>query len=109
LRKSTGSGKTALTVTASVTNTGKVAAEEVVQLYVGLRGTSVEEPVRALKAFQRVPLAAGETKKVTFDLGSEAFAFWNIQNELEIEPSKANIWVSPDSASGEAVEFEIGE
>ena len=109
LRKSTGSGKTALTVTASVTNTGKVAAEEVVQLYVGLRGTSVEEPVRALKAFQRVPLAAGETKKVSFDLGSEAFAFWNIQNELKIEPSKANIWVSPDSASGEAVEFEIGE
>ena len=109
LRKAAGSGKGVLTVTASVANSGKVAAEEVVQLYVRLRGTSVEEPARALKAFQRVPLAAGETKKVTFELGPEAFAFWNINNELKIEPSRVNIWVSPDSASGESVEFEIGE
>jgi beta-glucosidase len=109
LRKPTGSGKAVLTVTASVTNSGKLAAEEVVQLYVRLRGTSVEEPVRALKAFQRVPLAAGETKKITFELGPEAFAFWNINNELKSEPSKVNIWVSPDSASGESVEFEISE
>jgi beta-glucosidase len=109
LRKPTGSGKPALTVTASVTNTGKVASEEVVQLYVRLRGTSVEEPAHALKGFQRVPLAAGETKKVTFELGAEAFAFWDINNEWKIEPSKVNIWVSPDSASGDPVEFEIGE
>jgi beta-glucosidase len=109
LRKPAGSVKSVLTVTASVTNTGKVAADEVVQLYVRLRGTSVEEPARALKAFQRVPLAVGETKKVTFELGPEALAFWNIDNELKIEPSKVNIWVSPDSASGESLEFEIGE
>jgi beta-glucosidase len=109
LRKPNGTGKHVLTVTANVTNTGNVAAEEVVELYFGLRGTSVEEPVRALKAFQRVSLAAGETKKVSFELGAEAFALWDINDEWKVEPSKVNLWVSPDSATGEAVEIEIGE
>jgi beta-glucosidase len=109
LQKPAGIGKTVLTVTASVTNTGKVAAEDVVQLYVRLRGTSVEEPVRALKAFQRVPLAAGETKKISLALGAEALGLWDINNEWKVEPSKVTVWVSPDSASGEPVELEIGE
>ena len=99
--------KTVMTVTANVTNSGNVAAEEVVQLYVGLRGTSVEEPVRALKAFERVTLAPGETKKVTFSLGPEAFALWDIHNERTIEPSRVHVWVSPDSRRGQPVEVEI--
>jgi beta-glucosidase len=101
--------KTVLTVTANVTNSGKVPAEEVVQLYVGLRGTSVGEPVRALKAFQRVALAPGETKKVSFPLSSEAFALWDIHNERKVEASRARIWVSPDSRRGQPVELEITE
>jgi len=54
LRKNSADAKPVLTVTANVSNTGKMAAEEVVQLYVRLQGTSVEEPVRKLKGFQRV-------------------------------------------------------
>jgi len=102
-------GKTVLTVSANVTNSGKMRAEEVVQLYVGLRGTSVEEPVRALKGFERVALAPGETKKVSFALGPEAFALWDQENELRVEPSRVHVWVSPDSQRGQAVELEIGE
>ncbi len=101
--------KSVLTVTANVTNSGKVAAEEIVQLYVGLRGTSVEEPVRALKALQHVLLAPGETRKVTFSLTPEAFALWDIHNDRTVEPSRARIWVSPDSRSGQPVELEITE
>ena len=101
--------KTVLTVTANVTNSGKVAAEEVVQLYVGLRGTSVGEPVRALKAFQRVALAPGETKKVSFPLSSEAFALWDIHNQRKVEASRVRVWVSPDSRRGQPVELEITE
>jgi len=100
---------TVLTVTANVTNSGKVAAEETVQLYVGLRGTSVEEPVRALKAFERVAIAPGETKKVTFSLTPEAFALWDIRNNRTVEPSLVRVWVSPDSERGQSVEFEITE
>jgi beta-glucosidase len=109
LRDRAADGKTVVTVTANVTNSGKVAAEEVVQLYVGSRGTSVEEPVRALKAFQHVLLAPGETKRVTFALTPEAFALWDINNDRTVEPSQARIWVSPDSRSGQPVELEITE
>jgi len=101
--------KTVLTVSANVTNSGKVSAEEVVQLYVRLRGTSVEEPVRALKAFERVALAPGEMRKVTFSLGPEAFALWDIQNEYKVEKSAVSIWVSPDSERGQAIDLEITE
>ena len=96
-----------LTATASVTNSGKRAGEEVVQLYVRLQGTSVAQPVRALKGFQRVTLAPGETKKVTFDLGPEAFAMWNEKNQFAAEPSRATVWISSDSASGSGATFEI--
>jgi beta-glucosidase len=96
-----------LTATASVTNTGKVAGDEVVQLYVRLRGTSVAQPVRALKGFQRITLAPGETRKVSFPLDAESFALWNEQNHLAAEASKATIWISPDSTSGTAAEMNI--
>ena len=109
LRSRADDSKEVLSVSANVTNSGKVAAEEVVQLYVRLRGTSVEEPMRVLKGFQRVALAAGETKKVTFPLSAEAFALWDSNNENNVEPSKVNLWVSPDSARGESIELEITE
>lgn len=98
-----------LSVTVQVTNTGTAASDDTVQLYVGLRGTSVAEPVRTLKAFQRVYLAQGESKKVTFELGPESFAIWGTNNELSVEPCQAMIWVGPDSVRGEGVAVEIVE
>src|ERR1700687_5439722 len=96
-----------LTASAEVTNTGSRAAEEVVQLYVRLQGTSVAQPVRALKGFQRVALAPGETKRVTFALRPDAFAMWNDRNQFAVEPAKVSIWISPDSAHGTAGAVEI--
>ncbi|MGB8493378.1 MAG: beta-glucosidase BglX [Candidatus Acidiferrum sp.] len=107
LRKNPADAKPVLTVTANVSNIGKTAADEVVQLYVRLQGTSVEEPVRKLRGFQRVALAPGETKKITFSLGADSFALWDIRNEYTVEPSLVHIWVSPDSSRGEAVALEI--
>jgi len=109
LRKSSSDATPVLTVTVNVSNTGKTAADEVVQLYVRLQGTSVAEPVRKLKGFQRVALAPGETKKVTFSLGADGFALWDIRNEYTVEPSLVHIWVSPDSSRGEAIELEIAD
>ncbi|MEI8093704.1 MAG: glycoside hydrolase family 3 C-terminal domain-containing protein [Spirochaetales bacterium] len=63
----------------TVTNTGKVAGAEVVQLYVGDKEASVLRPVRELKAFQKVFLAPGETQTVEFTLGRRAFAFWAVE------------------------------
>jgi beta-glucosidase len=97
----------ALTVEAAISNTGSRSGQELVQLYVNLRGTSTAQPVRAQKGFERVALAPGETKKVTFNLGPEAFAIWNDKNKFAVEPSKLTIWISPDSASGSEVKVEI--
>jgi beta-glucosidase len=97
----------ALTAIAEVTNTGSRPAEEVIQLYVRLQGTSVAQPVRALKGFRRVALAPGETKKVTFDLGPDAFAMWNDRNQFAVETAKLSVWISPDSAHGTAGAVEI--
>ena len=96
-----------MTAEADVTNTGSRAAEEVVQLYIQLRGTSTAQPVRALKGFQRVPLAPGETKRVKFELKPEAFAIWNDHNQFAAEPAKLKVWISPDSAHGSPAEGEI--
>jgi len=63
--------------------------DETVQLYVQLRGTSVAQPVRALSGFQRVAVAPGGTKKVTFALGAEAFAFWNEQTNSMSNPPES--------------------
>jgi beta-glucosidase len=109
LRKGQSDKEQLITVSANVTNSGTVAAEEVAQLYVRLRGTSVEEPVRALKAFERVALAPGESKRVTFSLGPEAFALWDIHNERKVEPCQLSIWISPDSQRGQPIELEISE
>lgn len=106
LRGNGGVGES-LTVEAAVSNTGARAGEELVQLYVGLRGTSTAQPVRALKGFQKITLAPGETKKVTFHLTPDAFAIWNDRNEFAAEPAKVSVWISPDSASGSEATLEI--
>jgi beta-glucosidase len=96
-----------VTVSAEITNTGTRAGEETVQLYLRLRGTSVALPVRALSGFQRIALAPGETKKATFVLGAEAFAFWNDQNTFAAEPALVTLWVGPDSAHGSEATLQI--
>jgi beta-glucosidase len=96
-----------LRVETDVSNTGSRPGDEIVQLYIRLRGTSTAQPVRALKGFQHVTLAPGETKRVTFDLKPEAFAIWNDHNQFAAEPAKLSVWISPDSAHGNAAEMEI--
>jgi beta-glucosidase len=107
LREAKRPSNSEVTVSADVTNSGTRAGEETVQLYVRLEGTSTAQPIRALKGFQRVKLAAGETQRVTFHLGPEAFALWDDQNKYTVEPSRATIWISPDSAHGTPGTIEI--
>lgn len=96
-----------LTVEADVSNTGTRAGEEVAQLYLRLEGTSTAQPVRALKGFQRIPLAPGAKQRVKFALTPDAFAIWNDRNEFAVETAKATLWIGPDSAHGSEVPLEI--
>jgi len=107
LNKAIATKLTAMIAEADVTNNGSRIGEETVQLYVGLQGTSTTQPVRALKGFQKVSLAPGETKHVRFEMRPEAFASWTAQNQFAVEPAKVRIWISPDSAQGSAANLEI--
>jgi beta-glucosidase len=72
-------GDLAVTVTASVTNTGQRAGAEVVQVYVGDVEASVARPLRELKGFAKVHLEPGETQQATCQLDERAFAFWSMR------------------------------
>jgi beta-glucosidase len=99
--------KPALTVTAEVKNTGSVAGKETVQIYIGLRGTSVSLPMRSLVGFEQVSLAPGETRKVSFSLPASAFAFWTDQNKFAAEPAEATIWVGANSNAAAKATLEL--
>lgn len=94
-------------VSVDLKNTGKRTATEVAQLYVQDCVGSVVRPVKELKRFQRVELAPGETKTVTFELPVEELAFWNIDMEYVVEPGDFRLWVAGDSDSGNPVNFAV--
>ncbi len=94
-----------LRVSFDLKNIGKVEGTEVAQLYVQDRVGSVVRPVKELKRFERVTLAPGETKTVTFELPVVELAFWNIDMEYVVEPGDFRLWVAGDSDSGQPVEF----
>jgi beta-glucosidase len=98
-----------LAVRAPVTNSGDVAADEVVQMYVHDVVGSLTRPVRELKGFRRVRLKPGETRVVEFALPAEELAFYNNQEERVLEPGKFEIFVGGSSLAPLAGEFELVE
>ena len=96
-----------LTITTVLTNTGRVAGEEVVQLYIHDRVASRVRPVRELKDFRKVALQPGESAEVVFTLTREQLAFTGRDGVLRAEPGQFDLWVCASSAAGEAVQFEL--
>jgi beta-glucosidase len=96
-----------LHVSTTVRNAGSRAGDEIVELYVRLRGTSVALPVRQLEGFRRIALAPGESKRVEFTIGHDELAFWNIDMEDLVEPASGTVWIGPSSAEGESADFII--
>lgn len=80
-------------VAVDVTNTGSVAGEEVVQVYISHKDAPVRVPLRSLKAFRRISIKPGETQTVEFVLAPEAFSLINEQNQQEVRPGKFEISV----------------
>ena len=68
-----------LTVSVDITNTGKRAGKEIVQLYVADRTGSADRPVRELKNFAKVSLEPGETETVRMELNKRSFAWYNVK------------------------------
>jgi beta-glucosidase len=80
-----------------VTNAGKRAGTEVVQLYIRDCVSSVTRPVKELKGFQKISLAAGETKTVALEITSESLAFYDIHMKYTVEPGEFEIMVGSSS------------
>jgi beta-glucosidase len=97
----------ALRVSTTVSNTGSRSGDEIVELYLRLRGTSVALPVKQLEGFRRITLAPGESKRVEFTVGRDELAFWNIDMQDLVEPASATVWIGPSSAEGESADFVI--
>ncbi len=91
--------------TATVTNTGKRRATEIVQCYVGIRGASTEQPVRNLKGFARVTLDPGQSQAVHFPLGFAELSFYNAQAHQVVEPVDYTVYIGGSSTASHAAHF----
>ena len=100
-------GRGQIRVTAEVKNTGARAGEEVVQLYIGLRGTSVARPVRELKNFRRIALSPGESQRVEFTIGRDELAIWQSDTKYEVEPAELTIWIAPNAQAGTPIRVSL--
>ncbi len=96
-----------VTVRAVVTNVGKVAADEVAQLYVQDIVGSVTRPVRELKGFQRVHLEPGESREVSFQLTADDLAFYGRDMQRATEPGAFHAWIGGSSAADLRADFEL--
>jgi len=96
------------TVRADVTNTGSVAGDEVVQLYIHQRWGTDSRPVRELKGFARLTLQPGETRTVDFQLGPEELRYWSTNAAAWIQDAAAfDLWIGSDSLATLHAEFEV--
>ena len=90
---------TADSVSLTVTNTGARDGAEIVQVYIAKPGAEVFRPAQELKAFARVPLAAGESRTVTLPLDDKAFRYWNTRTDCwEVEGGRYEVRVGASSA-----------
>ena len=84
-------------VQVDVTNTGDMDGDEVVQLYIRDKVSSVTRPVKELKGYKRVHIKVGETKNVIFEITPESLAFYDIDMNFVVEPGSFNIMTGSSS------------
>ncbi|ASS67147.1 MULTISPECIES: glycoside hydrolase family 3 C-terminal domain-containing protein [unclassified Paenibacillus] len=97
-REAVAAGETAL-VSLEVANTGKMAADEVVQLYVRVEGSRVKRPLRKLAGFKRVALQPGETATVPFALDSRELEVWDVtRGRFALERGRCMLMAGASSA-----------
>jgi beta-glucosidase len=96
------------TLSADVTNTGKVAGDEVVQLYIHQKWGTDTRPMRELKGFKRVNLHPGEKKTIVFQLGPDELCYWSTKVGKRIQDVAGfDIWIGSDSEATLHAEFEV--
>jgi len=98
-------GDEILSASVTVTNSGKVAGEEVVQLYINDPVASISRPVKELKGYQKIMLKPGESKVVKFDVSTELLKFYNSKLKYNWEPGAFNLFIGTSSAEVKTAQF----
>jgi beta-glucosidase len=91
-----------ITLKAQITNTGKRAGEEVVQLYIHDRVASLTRPVRELKGIRKLSIEAGQSAEATFTLSRKDLEFVGRDLKWIAEPGVFDVWIAASSAQGVA-------
>ena len=86
-----------LSVSVNVKNVGEISGDEIVQLYISDKYSSITRPVKELKAFQRVSLKPGESKEIVFELNKSAFAYYDSEMNYVVEAGDFDILVGNSS------------
>jgi len=97
LNKTSMQAKDSMTLSFTLTNTGKYTGEEVVQLYLRDEVASVVRPVKELKDFKKIMLQAGESKTVQFTINKEKLSFYNQKLEWVAEPGTFQLMIGSGS------------
>jgi beta-glucosidase len=90
-------GNQKLMATVTIKNTGAITGKEVVQLYIRDLVGSATRPFQELKGFQKIELAAGESKKVSFEITPELLKFYNTDLKYDWESGEFNVMLGPNS------------
>jgi beta-glucosidase len=93
-------GNGPLSVGVTIKNTGSVAGDDVVQLYLHESDTAILRPVRELEGFQRLTLAPGQSHRVTFQLNGQNFGYYNEAGQFLVQPGPFDVWVGDSSVGG---------
>ncbi|HEU6443881.1 MAG TPA: beta-glucosidase BglX [Gaiellaceae bacterium] len=88
-----------LKASVTVRNTGSREGDEVVQLYIHDPVASISQPVRRLRGFERVTLAAGQSRTVTFTLDKSDFGFYDNFGKFVVEPGQIDVYAGTSSAA----------
>lgn len=86
-----------LSVSVNVKNIGEISGDEIVQLYISDKYSSITRPVKELKAYQRVSLKPGESKEIVFELNKSAFAYYDSEMNYIVEAGDFDIHVGNSS------------
>jgi len=93
--------------TVDVTNTGDVAGDEVVQLYLHDPVASLTQPVRRLRGFERVTLEPGQKKTVAFNLDASDFGFYDNRGRFVVEPGRIDVYAGDSSDAQATASFTV--
>ncbi len=108
LSKTTAKVGEAIGVSVDVQNTGGVAGDEIVQLYIHQQSGTASRPVRQLKGFEKVTLASGEKKTLHFTLGNDELTYWSpSEKKWVLEPAVFDVWAGEDSTAKLHGNFEV--